>query len=238
MVGGDVVAVGEQPAETLERLRALGDRVVWVRGNTDRELTPGEAGLAPSALVEATRHRLSEEQIAFLHELPPTVQIGRVLYVHASPRNDMDIFTEETPEERIAFLFEDVDADVVVCGHTHTQFERVVAGRRVVNSGSVGVAVRGGAGRLLDARSRPPAHALRRGDARTIARRGRRVVHRAWALTSSRSAASASRTASTARSSSKARASARRRSRRARPSTSTARRPRSSARGAEPAAAR
>jgi putative phosphoesterase len=139
VVGGDVVAVGEQPAETLERLRALGDRVVWVRGNTDRELTPGEAGLAPSALVEATRHRLSEEQIAFLHELPPTVQIGRVLYVHASPRNDMDIFTEETPEERIAFLFEDVDADVVVCGHSHTQFERVVAGRRIVNSGSVGI---------------------------------------------------------------------------------------------------
>jgi diadenosine tetraphosphatase ApaH/serine/threonine PP2A family protein phosphatase len=101
-------------------------------------LTPGEEGLAPPALVEATRDRLTEEQIAFLHDLPPSVQIGRVLYVHATPRNDEDIFTERTPEERIAFLFEDVDADVVVCGHTHTQFDRVVAGRRVVNSGSVG----------------------------------------------------------------------------------------------------
>jgi len=138
VVGGDVCLAGDRPSETLERLRALGDRVVWLRGNADRMLTPGQEGLAPPALVQATRDRLSEEQIAFLYGLPPSVQIGRVLYVHATPRNDEDIFTERTPEERIAFLFEDVDADVVVCGHTHTQFDRVVAGRRVVNSGSVG----------------------------------------------------------------------------------------------------
>jgi predicted phosphodiesterase len=52
----------------------------------------------------------------------------------------MDIFTERTPEERIAFLFEALDATTVVCGHTHTQFERTVAGVRVVNAGSVGMA--------------------------------------------------------------------------------------------------
>ena len=123
VVGGDVAAGGGQPAETLERLRALGGRVVWIRGNADRE--PEEA--------------LTDEQTAFLQALPATAKIDRVLYVHASPRNDEDIFTERTPEERIAFLFGDVDADVVVCGHTHTQFERVIAGRRVVNSGSVGM---------------------------------------------------------------------------------------------------
>jgi predicted phosphodiesterase len=66
------------------------------------------------------------------------VQIGRTLFCHATPRNDVDIFTERTPEERIAFLFADVDADVVVCGHTHMQFDRTIAGKRVVNSGSVG----------------------------------------------------------------------------------------------------
>ena len=124
LVGGDVCFAGEQPAETLERLRALGDRVVWVRGNTDREIT--------------TESHLSEEQVAFLHGLESTVQIDRVLYCHATPRNDMDIFTERTQEERIAFLFENVDADVVVCGHTHMQFDRTIAGKRVINSGSVG----------------------------------------------------------------------------------------------------
>ncbi len=139
VVGGDVCAGGEQPAETLERLRALGERVRWVRGNADRELTPGEGGIVPEPLVEQTRGRLSEEQIAFLHSRPPTVRLGRVLYCHATPRNDVDIFTERTPEERIAHLFADVDADAIVCGHTHTQFERTIAGKRVVNSGSVGM---------------------------------------------------------------------------------------------------
>jgi putative phosphoesterase len=124
VVGGDVCFAGEQPAEALERLRGLGDRVVWVRGNCDRELT--------------TEEHVSGEQVAFLRGLPPTAQIGRVLYVHATPRNDMDIFTELTPEVRIAFLFEDVDADVVVCGHTHMQFDRTIAGTRVINSGSIG----------------------------------------------------------------------------------------------------
>jgi putative phosphoesterase len=138
VVGGDVVAPGPQPAETLDRLRALGDRVRWLRGNTDRELTPGEPGLAPPGTFDATRAALSEAQIAFLHDLPATVQIGDVLYCHASPRNDLDIFTERTPEERIAFLFEGLDAAVVVCGHTHMQFERTIGGTRVINSGSVG----------------------------------------------------------------------------------------------------
>ncbi|HVM56455.1 MAG TPA: metallophosphoesterase family protein [Gaiellaceae bacterium] len=139
VVGGDVVAAGPQPAEVLERLRGLGDRVRWLRGNVDRELDPDEEGLAPRDMLDETRARLSAEQISFLHELPPTVQIERVLYVHASPRNDMDIFTEQTPDERIAFLFEHLDADVVVCGHTHMQFDRTIGGIRVVNAGSVGM---------------------------------------------------------------------------------------------------
>jgi len=139
VVGGDVCAGGEQPSETLARLRGLGDRVAWLRGNADRELFPGEGGLVPEPMVEETRSKLSEGEIAFLYGLPPTQRIGDVLYCHASPRNDVDIFTERTPEERIAFLFEGLDVATVVCGHTHTQYERTVAGVRVVNAGSVGM---------------------------------------------------------------------------------------------------
>jgi len=139
VVGGDICAGGEQPSETLTRLRDLGDRVAWVRGNSDRELYPGEEGLAPQEVVDEARSRLSEEEIEFLHGLPPTQQIGDVLYCHASPRNDVDIFTERTPEERLAVLFEGLEVGTVVCGHTHTQYERTVAGVRVVNAGSVGM---------------------------------------------------------------------------------------------------
>jgi putative phosphoesterase len=139
VVGGDICAGGDRPSETLARLRGLGDRVAWLRGNSDRELFPGEEGLAPPEVVEEARSRLSEEEIAFLHGLPPTQRVGDVLYCHASPRNDVDIFTERTPEDRLAPLFQGLDVPTVVCGHTHTQYERTVAGVRVVNAGSVGM---------------------------------------------------------------------------------------------------
>jgi diadenosine tetraphosphatase ApaH/serine/threonine PP2A family protein phosphatase len=90
-------------------------------------------------VIKATRAALTDEQIAFLYRLPPTVQIGEMLFCHATPRNDVDIFTERTPKERIEGFFANVDANVVVCGHTHTQFERTIAGKRVINSGSVGM---------------------------------------------------------------------------------------------------
>jgi predicted phosphodiesterase len=144
LVGGDVAA-GLFPRETLERLRGLGDRVVWLRGNADRELTPGEEGRAPGETLDWVRAQLDDEWIAFLHALPPSVTldvdgVGRVLFVHATPLNDLDIFTERTPEERVVPSFAGVDADLVVCGHTHVQFDRAIAGLRVVNAGSVGMA--------------------------------------------------------------------------------------------------
>jgi len=165
VLGGDVAA-GPFPHETLERLRALGDRVHWLRGNGDRELQPGEEGLAPPDVMAWLRERLSAEEIEFLHGLPPTIQLDRTLYVHATPRNDEDIFTERTPEERLAPLFAEVDADVVVCGHTHTQFERTIAGKRVVNAGSVGMSYEEepGAYWLLDLEPRRTPYELDTGD--------------------------------------------------------------------------
>jgi putative phosphoesterase len=144
LVGGDVTA-GPVPAETLERLRGLGERVRWIRGNADRELTPSEPGLAPAEVIEWVRGQHSDEQIAFLHELPERLEmdvegVGHVLFCHATPQNDTDIFLEGTPEERVAPLFAGVEADLVVCGHTHMQFSREIAGVRVVNAGSVGMA--------------------------------------------------------------------------------------------------
>ena len=144
LLGGDI-ASGLFPRETLERLRGLGDRVVWIRGNADRELRPGEDAGEPEEIVGWVRAQLDDEWIAFLSALPPSVTldvdgVGRVLFVHATPRNDLDIFTERTPEERVASSFAGVEADLVVCGHTHTQFDRAIAGLRVVNAGSVGMA--------------------------------------------------------------------------------------------------
>jgi len=132
VVGGDVVG-GAFPAETLERLRGLGDRARWLRGNAERELLeqPGRAGL-------------SDEQVGFLDGLPEHVELdvdglGHVLFCHATPQNDVDMVTPLTPEARLARILADVRADAVVAGHTHMQDDRRVGPVRWVNAGSVGM---------------------------------------------------------------------------------------------------
>jgi hypothetical protein len=65
--------------------------------------------------------------------------VGRVLFCHGSPRSDEEMILKTTPDEWLREMLADVEADLVVCGHTHMQFDRSVDGRRVVNAGSVGL---------------------------------------------------------------------------------------------------
>jgi hypothetical protein len=62
-----------------------------------------------------------------------------VLFCHATPRNDVDIFTRATAADVLRPVFEKAGASLVVCGHTHMQFDRRVGAVRVVNAGSVGM---------------------------------------------------------------------------------------------------
>jgi predicted phosphodiesterase len=65
--------------------------------------------------------------------------LGDVLFCHGSPRSDEEILTRATPPERLSDILTGVEQRVVVCGHTHVQFDRTVGGVRVVNAGSVGM---------------------------------------------------------------------------------------------------
>ena len=126
VIGGDVAA-GPFPRESLERLRALGERAAWVRGNADRELNGWPRG------------QLSDEEAAFLRDLPRGQTLGRVLFCHATPRSDEAILTELSPEADWLEAFAGVDAGLVVAGHTHMQIDRMVGDVRFVNAGSVGM---------------------------------------------------------------------------------------------------
>jgi putative phosphoesterase len=146
VVGGDVVG-GPFGAETLERLRALGDRVHWIRGNAERELVeqpaPREGGPPPGEL-ERMRAQLTDKQVEFVYGLPERLELevdglGRVLFCHAVPQNDLDIVTPLTANERIARIVAEVGVDAIVAGHTHMQDDRRVGSVRWVNAGSVGM---------------------------------------------------------------------------------------------------
>ena len=150
VVGGDVFP-GPMAAEALERLMTLPVPVRFLRGNGDRAVLELAESGATTALPESymPTARWVAGQLTVRHrraigEWPNTIRmqiegVGDVLFCHATPRNDRDIFTRLTHEARLVPIFAPTAADVVVCGHTHMQFDRTVAGARVVNAGSVGM---------------------------------------------------------------------------------------------------
>lgn len=151
VVGGDI-ASGPLPRATMERLMGLGDRARFIRGNADRELVvcfdggPLDPRL-PTASQEETRWaagQLDRVHRDFLAQLPEHAIVavdglGDVLFCHGSPRSDEEILTVATPDERAGAALAGVAQRVVVCGHTHMQFDRYVGAVRVVNAGSVGM---------------------------------------------------------------------------------------------------
>jgi putative phosphoesterase len=142
---GDVTW-GPEPQETVDIIWALGERAVCVRGNADRAVVElareGRGHTRPRDPWMPKQH--SEEAIDFLASFAFNIVVdieglGAVRFCHGSPRKDTEVVTPATSEERFAELSAGVPEMVIVTGHTHIQFDRMVAGRRSINPGSVGL---------------------------------------------------------------------------------------------------
>jgi len=130
--GGDLIW-GPWPRECLELALSLGGRARFVRGNTDRLAVTSDGESATWV-----RERLSSAQQELVRVWPETLAFDGVLYCHATPRSDEEIVLPVSSERRWAEALDGVELPVVICGHTHVQYDEVHAGRRVVNPGSVG----------------------------------------------------------------------------------------------------
>ncbi|MGW0829725.1 metallophosphoesterase family protein [Streptomyces prunicolor] len=145
---GDITA-GPQPAEVVDLLRAQADRVLWISGNADRELVEyrrGERTEIPDPIAPYAATALRPDQIDFLATLPKTLTLpirglGRVLFCHATPRNDEEVVLVDSRPARWTEVLTGLDDDIrtIVCGHTHMPYVRLAHGRLIVNPGSVGM---------------------------------------------------------------------------------------------------
>jgi putative phosphoesterase len=149
VVGGDVLP-GPMPAETLDYITSLDLPTRFLQGNGDREVRNQMAGIESSlppawaGVMRWVADQLTPEHGRILASWPATQTVthdtlGTILFCHATPRNDVEVFTRETPEANLLPVFADAAAEIVVCGHTHMQFDRRIGKTRVVNAGSVGM---------------------------------------------------------------------------------------------------
>ena len=150
VVGGDVLP-GPMPRDTLARLLDLDLPMQFIQGNGDREVLARmrgmEGGTVPEQfreIIRWTAQQLDPEHETLLASWPAILRVeipglGMVLFCHATPHSDTEIFTRRSPEDRLLPIFDGLDVPVVICGHTHMQFDRTIGRTRVVNAGSVGM---------------------------------------------------------------------------------------------------
>ncbi len=123
----------------------------FIVGNCDREVLEQRKGVESAVIPEQFREimrwvagQLDGTLDKWIAAWPKTVraevgQLGNVLFCHATPRSDTEMFSSQTSEARLLPIFAGIDEPIVVCGHTHRQFDRMLGTTRVVNAGSVGM---------------------------------------------------------------------------------------------------
>ena len=127
--GGDLFC-GAQPVEVIDRARSVRN-ARFLLGNVDRLDDPNVAYQVA---------KLRPDQRDFVSAFPERLVLDGVLYSHGSPRSVDEIVTMLTPADSLREMLAGIEQNVVVIGHTHTQFERQIDAYRLVNAGSVGAA--------------------------------------------------------------------------------------------------
>jgi len=148
---GDLVGYGAFPNEVIETIRAEG--IPTLTGNYDDGVgfdrqecgcaytTPEDIARGDRSLKWTQAH-VAPENKAWLRSLPRELRFTfgrwRVLGVHGSPRRLNEYLFEDRPERSLERMFADLEADVILCGHTHLPYHRHIGPTRLINVGSAG----------------------------------------------------------------------------------------------------
>lgn len=174
---GDLVGYAPFPNEVTECIQR--EQIPTIMGNYDdgvgfdrdecgcayREADERDRG---QQSLEWTKARVSAENKAFLRTLVPEIRTDvdgkRLLLVHGSPRKMNEYLFEDRPVSSFQRLAAASNADIVVFGHTHKPYTKLVDDVWFVNVGSVGKPKDGNwhaCYALLDTRATPPASFVR-----------------------------------------------------------------------------
>ncbi len=148
---GDLVGRGPHPDEVVELIRER--EIPTVQGNWDEAVAMGRAvtgSLWASSDAERlgqqslawTTGRLSEENLAWLRQLPTNLRLlveGRNAQLfHGSPLKPSEYLWEERPSRHFARIATDEGDELFCFGHSHETFHRVSGEAHFVAGGSVG----------------------------------------------------------------------------------------------------
>ncbi|OGO80627.1 MAG: YfcE family phosphodiesterase [Clostridiales bacterium GWC2_40_7] len=146
---GDMVGYAPFPNEVIDLLRK--NNVLSIQGNYDRAIGNSErvcgcdykderllemAGLS----VLFTNMTVTGKNRSYLKELPTELRLKagelQILLVHGSHRRNNEYLFENSKE--VDEVTKEIQEDILICGHTHKPYYKVINSKHVINSGSVG----------------------------------------------------------------------------------------------------
>ncbi len=139
---GDSIGFGANPNEVIKLLCERG--VLSIMGNYDLEVLEGksDAKAEKKAAYKFAKKELSQSANCYLQSLPHELRleaVGQKLFVtHGSPESIEEHIYQDTPPQRLEVFAAVAQADIIVGGHSHEQFQRTTNGTCFVNPGSVG----------------------------------------------------------------------------------------------------
>jgi putative phosphoesterase len=143
---GDLVNYGPEPKPVIDFVRAnaaivlQGNHDYAVGGHEDPRCSPPYKLLA-EATMTFTEQVLSTEEKSYLASLPKSarrrIENTDFLFCHATPSDNLFGYRPAESPDWDADLIK-YGCDVLLAGHTHVPFLRIVNGRLVANPGSVG----------------------------------------------------------------------------------------------------
>jgi len=148
---GDLVGYGANAGEVAEEVRRRGNPTIM--GNYDDGIGyfriacgcdyPNEAAMERGQRSIAwTKANTTEEQKAYLRNLPYKIQREfeghQVVLVHGSPDRLNEYLFADVADDDFRKHLHSTGADVLIFGHTHKPFHKVLDGKHLVNAGSTG----------------------------------------------------------------------------------------------------
>jgi len=146
---GDLVGYGAFPNEVIAAVREA--EIPTIAGNYDDGVGFGrdDCGCAYTRAEDRergdrslrwTQSVVTADNQAWLRALPRELRFAadgkRVLCVHGSPRRINEYLYQDRPERSLLRMFEGLDADVMLCGHTHLPYQRRIGAVELINVGS------------------------------------------------------------------------------------------------------
>jgi len=151
---GDLVINGPHPKEALRIMKEISP-LVWIKGNTDNWLyeisidfvSQTEREKRIYSLFQYANNYLTSKDIDFLLSKPDKQQVEiegvNILCVHGSPNSNNEPLGIMSSIESIEKLTNDVDADVILCGHSHLPYYASYNGKKIINVGAVSLSMDG-----------------------------------------------------------------------------------------------